>query len=48
MGFLARINTPFVFGELLKPVSLTNSVSTKPAFLKIARKSFSGMAPPSH
>jgi hypothetical protein len=46
MGFLARINIPLVFAELLKPVSLTNSISAKPVFSKIARKSFSGMAPP--
>ena len=40
IGFLARINTPFVLGELLKPLSLTSSISAKPVCLKIARKSF--------
>jgi hypothetical protein len=45
--FPARINTPSVAGELLKPVFSTSSASTKPAFWSIARKSFPGMAPPS-
>jgi hypothetical protein len=46
--FWARINTPSVFGELLKPVLATNSVFLKPACSIIARKSFPGIAPPSH
>jgi hypothetical protein len=44
----ARINTPRVFPELLNPVSRTSSTSLKPAALIIARKSFPGIAPPSH
>jgi hypothetical protein len=35
-------------GELLKPVSVTISASAKPTCLNKARKSFPGMAPPSH
>jgi hypothetical protein len=46
--FPARINTPSVTGELLKPVFSTSSAFTKPAFLSISRKSFPGIAPPSH
>lgn len=44
----ALINTPFVFFELLKPVSRTNSTPSNPAALIIARKYFPGIAPPSH
>jgi hypothetical protein len=47
-AFSALIKTPFVFPELLKPVSRTNPTSSKPAELIIARKSFPGIAPPSH
>ena len=48
IGFVARNNTPLVMGELLKPVSVTNSASAKPVCFSKARKSFPGMAPPSH
>jgi hypothetical protein len=47
-GLAARNNTPFVTGELSKPVSPANSAFAKPTFLNRARKSFPGMAPPSH
>ena len=45
--FPARINTPSVAGELLKPVFSTSSAFIKPAFFSISRKSFPGIAPPS-
>ncbi len=45
---IARTNTLFVFGELLKPVSATNSTLVKPTSFNMARKSFPGIAPPSH
>jgi hypothetical protein len=47
-GFRARTNMPLVLGELLKPVSPPEATSTKPVFFKYARKSISGIAPPSH
>ncbi len=48
IGLVARNNIPCVMGELLKPVSVTISASAKPTFLNKARKSFPGIAPPSH
>src|SRR5512139_1912976 len=45
---VARTRAPFVNGELLYPVSPTSSTSTKPTVFKRARKSFPGIAPPSH
>lgn len=48
IGLVARNNIPSVMGELLKPVSVTISASAKPTCLNKARKSFPGMAPPSH
>ena len=47
-AFRARIKTPFVLGELLNPVSATNSTSLNPACGNISRKSIPGIAPPSH
>ena len=47
-GFRARIKTPLVLGVLFKPVSETSSASVNPIFSISARKSFPGMAPPSH
>ena len=47
-GFLARNRTPFVTGELLKPVSATHSTSANPASFNISRKTFPGIAPPCH
>ncbi len=47
-GFFAIINTPSVFPELLNPVLSFNITSSKPVELTIARKSFPGIAPPSH
>jgi len=46
--FFARNNAPFVLRELLKPVSPTNSSSSKPACFNNARKPFPGIVPPSH
>ena len=47
-GLTARNNIPLVTGELLKPVSETSSAASKPACCNNARKTFPGMAPPSH
>jgi hypothetical protein len=47
-GFFAIINTPSVFPELLNPVLSFNITSSKPVELIDARKSFPGIAPPSH
>jgi hypothetical protein len=48
VGFFARNSVALVFGELLKPVSATSSTFSNPICLSNARKSFPGMAPPSH
>jgi hypothetical protein len=47
-GFLALIKTPSVFPELLNPVLYLSLTSSNPVELIISRKSFPGIAPPSH